>query len=224
MKNSIQLLPLIFLVAISSVSSAQVTVAVKGGLNLSTMVFSDESLSVQPKMNHPGFHVGGTVDIGLAGILSLETGTLFTSKGSRMSESYSNGIEYEMKQVMNTYYLEVPVKARVSAEIGNVGAYVAAGPYVGVGLFGKSKLETTLNGHSEEEKEDISWGSDEEKDDMKRMDTGLTFGGGVELGPVEIGVAYNLGLLNLSPFEEEDFKFTNRNLGISVAYKIKNKH
>ena len=70
------------------------------------------------------------------------------------------------------------------------------------------------------QEEDVEWGSDKEKDDLKRLDFGLTMGGGVEINSIQIGLTYALGLANISSYTDYGTKINNRVLGLSVGYKF----
>ena len=84
----------------------------------------------------------------------------------------------------------------------------------------KLKAEFTYGGESDSEEEDVEWGSDEENDDLKRLDFGLTMGAGVEISSIQIGLTYGLGLANISSYNDNGNKINNRVLGISVGYKF----
>jgi len=75
-------------------------------------------------------------------------------------------------------------------------------------------------GNSETEKEDINWGSDEDEDDLKRFDFGLSLGAGVELDAFQIGLSYGMGLANISPYTGNGMKTNNRVLAITGSYRI----
>ena len=89
-----------------------------------------------------------------------------------------------------------------------------------MGLTGQSKTVTTIDGKTEKEKEDVEWGSEKGKSDLKRLDFGLTIGAGVEIDLFQIGLGYNLGLANISPYNDGGMKINNRVIGLSVGYKF----
>ena len=90
--------------------------------------------------------------------------------------------------------------------------YVEAGPYVGFGLYGRSWL--TLG--NDDESDEINWGS--EPGELKRLDFGLNFGAGVELGRVILGASYGLGLADISNFDSSSIK--NRVIRITLGVKF----
>jgi len=197
---------------------------VKAGLNLSNMLMKDynETYSDDFKMN-PGFHIGSTAEFPLTEMISFETGLFLSTKGFKKSEEeiiMSETIEIE--EELNLLYLDIPLTAKVSFDLDGAKIYGVLGPYLGMGLSGKSKYEYTFDGETETEEEDIEWGTNEEveKDDLKRLDFGLTMGAGVEINSIQIGLTYGLGLANISTYPYDDFKIKNRVLGLSVGYRF----
>jgi hypothetical protein len=174
-------------------------------------------------MMNPGFHIGGTVEFPMGNVFSIEPGLLFSTKG--YIDEYKEDIHQvgviEYKNKTNLYYLDVPVYAKASFDVGdNVKLYGALGPYLGVGLWGKMKSETILNGKKETFNDDVKWGTDAENDHFKRVDFGLNAGAGVEFYSVLFEVSYGYGLLNICPYTDNGFKTNNRVLGISAGYKF----
>ena len=131
-----------------------------------------------------------------------------------MRETY----KYESK--VNLLYLDIPLSAKASFDLGGTKIYGVFGPYLGFGLSGKSKYEEAFDGETESDEEDIKWGSDEDESDLKRLDFGLTMGAGVEINSIQIGLSYALGLANISPYTDGGSKINNRVLGLSVGYKF----
>lgn len=221
MRLLIKLALLAAVVTIATSALAQ-SVALKGGLNLSTMLIkdNDDTYSDDFKLN-PGFNVGATVDVPVAGIFSLETGALLSTRGFRINEKEtSDGYTIEMKETMNLYYLEVPVMAKLTFDVGSVKINGILGPYFGVGLFGNAKLELSGGGETFKDEYAIHWGSDEAEDDLKRLDYGATIGAGVDISGVLLGVTYNYGLANISAYTEDGATTNNRTLAISVGYRF----
>jgi opacity protein-like surface antigen len=130
------------------------------------------------------------------------------------------GKKIEMKIKTNLFYLDIPLTAKASFDLGDAKVFGLFGPYIGMGLTGQSKTVTTIDGKTEKEKEDVEWGSEKGKSDLKRLDFGLTIGAGVEIDLFQIGLGYNLGLANISPYNDGGMKINNRVIGLSVGYKF----
>ena len=205
----------VLIVATTITAHAQ-TFGLRGGMNLSNMLmkYNDEVWSEDFKMN-PGYHVGLAVDVPIDKWLSFESGLLISTKGYKYSEE---GDGYKVENKLNMLYLNIPLTPKATINTGKVKLYAVAGPYLSIGLGGKWKSTNTYNGNTETDSEKISWGSDGENDDFKRLDFGLTMGGGVLINALQIGVTYDLGISNILPEAPDNSKIKNRVLGVTCAY------
>lgn len=209
MKNFIKLCSIAFMLTVSTACFSQ-TFGVKAGLSLANLKFEDNDLDT--KLN-PGFHIGPMIDIPIGEIFSFETGLFLSTKGLKIS---GNDDISEYTNTINMYYLDVPLTAKLTHDLGNSKIYGMFGPYFGVGLIGKAKYEMTYDGDTESFEEDIEFGSDE---NLNRLDFGLTLGAGLELNSLLFGLSYDLGLVSVSP----DEKINNRVLRFSIGYKFSGK-
>lgn len=183
------------------------TFRLKAGLNLSKMLFKDNDENYDLTMNH-GFHIGAIVDMPFNEFLSFESGLLFTTKGYKYE--YKEGFNLKVK----LHYLDIPLTLKASRDLWKgFKIFGTAGPYVGIGLSGKAK--GTIEGVSYED--NITWGSSDE-DDLKRFEWGLTFGGGVEINSIIIGISYDLGLSNISANQDNGTIAKNKVLKFSIGY------
>jgi hypothetical protein len=221
MNNLIKLGFVVLLLAMATKSFAQ-TFGVKTGLNLSNMLIKDDygTDSEDYKMN-TGFHFGPTLEFPINEMFAFESGLLFSTKGTKMSEKETYMDEtFEAKSKVNLFYLDVPLTAKATFDFGSVKFYGTFGPYVGIGLNGKLKSEMKTNGETETYEEDINFGSDEDEDDLKRLDYGVSAGAGIAFKSIQIGVTYGLGLANISAYIDDGDKVKNRVFGISLGYKL----
>ncbi len=210
---------MVLLISLFCIQTKAQTFILKAGLNLSNMFEKDEYdiYSNDYRMN-PGFHIGGTVDIPISDILSFESGLLLTTKGYKYEKEEMG---FSTKAKMNLYYLDIPLNFKASYKISEgLKLFGAVGPYVGIGLSGKMKATNVYQGGEETEEEDVKWGSDEENDDLKRLDMGLTFGGGVEFNAIMLGISYDRSLVNISAFHEDGATLENKVLKFSVGYRF----
>jgi len=217
MKKLITLL--IVLLAISySVETYAQSISARAGLNLATMLSKDddETYSDDMKMK-PGFHVGVSVDVPFDENFAFQTGLLLSNKGYKYSDEDG---DYEWKSKLSLYYLEIPLMAKATFDAGGAKIYGIFGPYVGLGLSGKYKWEETYDGDTEKDDDSVEWGSDEDKDDFKRLDLGLNIGAGVEIDAFQIGIQYGLGLANVSPYSDDGYRENHRVLGITLGYRL----
>ncbi len=218
MKNLTNLLTILFLAFFCFQANAQ-TFGVKAGLNLANMLSKDDddTYSDDFKMN-PGFHLGLAADFPITDFLSFEPGLLFMTKGMRFNQDI---LGFSVKGKLNLYYIDIPLNMKATFKAGdNLKVFATAGPYIGLGLSGKAKSTTVYQGEKETHSEDIKWGGDEDEDDFKRLDFGLTFGAGVEIKAISIGLSYDLGLANISSYKNDGTKISNRVLKLSVGYRF----
>jgi hypothetical protein len=221
MKNLIKLYILVSLISLGTESFSQ-TFGIKAGLNLSNLLLQYDSETYSEEFNmSPGFHFGTTVEIPISEIFSFESGLMLSTKGFQESTKETfMGDTYEYKTKLNLFYLDIPLSAKATVDIGGAKIYGTFGPYIGMALSGKIKNEYTENGETETEEENVNWGSDEDEDDLKRLDYGLTAGAGIEFNSIQIGITYGLGLANISTYTESEENIKNRVLGISLGYKF----
>lgn len=194
---------------------------VKGGFNLSEMLYkSDNGETYSDDFDmRSGYNFGATAEFPITGAFSFETGLLINTKGFRMREEidFLGGImEFDVR--MNLLYLDIPLAAKASFDLGSAKIYGLFGPYVGLGLRGKVKSDITSGGETETENVDIDWGSDN-IDDFKRLDYGLTMGAGIARKSIQLGLNYNWGLANVSPNTDNSaVSVYHRVLGVTVGY------
>jgi len=220
MKNITKLL-LVVMASLLSIESNGQIFRIIGGLNLSNMLIKDDHNTYTDDFKmKPGFHIGTTADFPLSNALSLSTGLLMDTKGFNRKEEDQ---DWNRKEKLRLYYLDIPIvlKALHDFESG-VKVFGVVGPYIGVGLSGKIKDEYEYQGQEDTYEEDVEWGNDENRDDFRRFDSGLTFGGGVEFKAFLIGISYDLGLYNISPYSDDGFKMNNRVLRLSLGYRLGN--
>lgn len=195
---------------------------VRAGLNISNMLAKDDDDTYSDDFSSKlGFHVGGTVEFPFSDMFALETGLFINTKGFKYTEDDIEArSDDEYKMTLNLYYIDIPINAKGIYDAGDVKVFATAGPYIGVGLTGKWKYKMTYMGEEDEDTEDVKWGSDEDEDDFKRLDLGLGFGAGVEYKAFLVGLGYNVGLANISPYSDNGYKENNRVFQVTFGYKF----
>lgn len=114
-------------------------------------------------------------------------------------------------------YIEIPLNVGGRFKIGdNTKVFIMAGPYIGIGIVGKIKGDA--NASASQREFDVRWGTDAKTSDFRRIDYGFNVANGVEIDNILIGVQYGIGLADISPEAEDEFKITNRVLSFSVGY------
>ncbi len=126
MKTFTKILVVVTLLTIVTESKAQI-VGIKAGLNLANMVIKNDNMTMSEDFTmNPMFHVGPTLEFPLGEVLSFETGLLLSVKGYNYDEGQHDKT--------NLFYLDVPLRAKATFDIGGIGIYGAAGPYAGMGI------------------------------------------------------------------------------------------
>lgn len=180
----------------------------KAGVNLANVSVNSNG-RIDRANQITSFQVGVLTDIPLVpNVLSLQPGILYTGKGSKVEKGTSGQAGY-FKQTFNPLYLEVPANLLLKAPLGsNSRFFVGGGPYLAVGIGGKTRTEGTrlVTGNYSFER-DIVFSNDdpttfnqEEGTGLgvvRRFDYGLNGTAGIEGKSLVLGVNYGLGLAKL---------------------------
>jgi len=218
MKRLVKLILAVFFVLFSIQNYAQGLI-IKGGFNLSDMSINDKTEEFNPDITSiPGFHFGLTTEIPLNNYLIFEPGLLLSSKGAEAEILEVMG--YGMNYKLYLLYLDIPLNFKVVYPLDdNFKIFGSVGPYAGIGLYGLAQLTYRDGSYEETDEEEISWGSDPDEDDIRRFDTGISFGAGFEYKSVIIGAYYDLGLANIAA-NRENMTMKNRVWKFSIGYRF----
>ena len=189
---------------------------VVGGVNVSSIHASGTDYKA-------GFHVGGKMDVLISNNWYLDVSALFSMKGWK-STQYLHYFEEEIletdKYTLNNYYFEVPIHAMYKIQVSpKVSINLSAGPYLGLGLFGKVHVKAKTSSYSdlgktlEEAKDSASLYKSGSGD--KRFDFGIGAKVGVEINKkFQISAGYDWGFLKSNSGDDSQ----NRNIPISFTY------
>jgi Outer membrane protein beta-barrel domain len=206
-------------------------VYVQGGLNLANITKTNDGQTEKNNML-ASFNAGiiGRFDLGK--IVDLETGVLFTGRGAK-AETYFNGGNDYVKSTFNPLYIEVPLNLVVTAPISkNNGVFFNAGPYIAIGVGGKSKTNSKLGLITSSSTSSIKFSNDDpftsQQDDaaynkLKRFDYGINVGAGVKLEHLILKVNYGIGLAKINSTESNNSandKNKYRTLSLSVGIPL----
>jgi hypothetical protein len=183
-----QKLAFIFILSFALINANAQRIGIKVGLNLADAKYEYTQTSISTS-NLVGFQAGLIGELPLSDALYLNLAALFSQKGTKLSLL---GMEVKFPVT----YVEVPLNLAYKYDLGALKLFAQAGPYVGYGLSAKmtgSGLDET-----------IDFGT--ETNQMKRLDFGANFGAGIEIGPVQVGANYGLGLANISNDPDETMK------------------
>jgi hypothetical protein len=207
---------------------------IQGGVNLANIT---KTTSGQTEDNNmlTTFNAGILGRFGLSKVVDLETGLLFTGRGSKAETYFTSGntTDNYVKTKFNPYYIEVPLNLVVRVPVkGTHGLFFHAGPYAAIGVAGKSTTDQKLLGITSHSENDIEYANDDpftsRQEDasyykLKRFDFGLNAGGGLDLGKVLLKVNYGYGFTKINSTESNnasDDKNKYRTLSFSVGIPL----
>jgi len=216
------LLSLTILAGLGLTASAQtnpVKFGIKAGAAFSNLSFSSSGYTETGDMS-TSFYIGGTVDIPVSEMFSVQSGLLYIGKGTKQSGDLGDlgdGFSGKGEVKINPFYLEVPVNLVANFQAGSGKFFIGAGPYYAIGLGGKIKVKGTVGSSSAEIKEDIKYGDGEA---FKRGDFGINLLTGYQLSNgFNIHAGYGLGLSNVLN-ADGDGKAKNRVISVGLGYSF----
>jgi hypothetical protein len=189
-----KLLVLIASLFITIASFGQFNFGAKAGANITKV----EGKSFKDEFRY-GYHLGGFVEIGLGGKISLQPEVLFNQYQTRVDSSfknvYSNALNFSDNKDIKLNYLSIPIV--LNYKLGNVIS-LHAGPQFGILLDQDENL--LENG-------------------KKAFDNGdLSMVGGVQLKITKIRVVgrYIVGLNNINDIDDQN-KWKNQGFQVSLG-------
>lgn len=205
----------------------------QGGLNLANITNTN---SGQTEKNHllPTFNVGLMTRFGISTSFDLETGILFTGKGSKAETYFIDDANY-VKTKFNPHYLEVPLNAVVKIPLdikAKSNIFFHGGPYIAIGVGGKSTVNRKFGGVESSSSSTIKFSNDDPftsaQDDaaynkLKRFDFGVNVGGGIDFGKLLLKANYGFGLAKINSTESNNTandKNKFRTFSISVGIPL----
>ncbi len=220
--------------AFAMLTNARAQLYLQGGVNFANIT---KTSTRQTEDNNilTTFNAGILGRFDLSKVIDLESGVLFTGRGSKAETYFTSGSTSDnyVKTKFNPYYIEVPLNLVVRVPVkGTHGLFFHGGPYAAIGLTGKSTSDSkfgVLSGHSEQ---DIQFANDDpftsQQDDasyykLKRFDFGLNVGGGFDLGKLLLKVNYGYGFTKINSTESNnsaDDKNKYRTLSVSVGFHL----
>jgi len=210
---------------------AKAQIYLQGGLNLANITRTNDG---QTEKNNilTSFNAGIMGRWGLSKELDIETGLLFSGHGSR-AETYFNGGSNYVKTRFNPYYIQAPLNAVIKIPlVKNANLFFHAGPYIAVGVGGRSRWESRIGPIVSTSSSSIKFSNDDpftsEQDDaaydkLKRFDYGLNAGAGIDFEFVILKLNYGLGLARINSTEGNNAgsdKNKYRTISLSVGIPL----
>ena len=202
----------------------------KAGLNLSNITINKDG-ALDDGRTLASFHAGLQADLPIGSFFAIQPGVFFTGKGAKL-ESGSTSDANWYRSTTRPYYIEVPVNAVIKLPLGDQSSlFFGAGPYLGIGVGGKNRVEGKALGASFSRSETIKFSDDDPFTSteegsgyniMRRFDYGLNGTIGIQAKYALFSVNYGLGLAKLqsgtSSSDDELNKY--RVLSFSVGFKL----
>lgn len=195
-----------------SFSAATAQAYIQGGLNFANITSTNDGQTEKNNMLTT-FNVGILSRFDLSKTVDLESGLLFTGRGSKAETYFNNGNDY-VKSTFNPYYVEVPLNVVVKAPLEKKTAlFFHAGPYIAVGVGGKSKSESKIGPLYTSSSKSIKFSNDNpftsQQDDaaydkLKRFDFGMNLGAGFEFEHLILKLNYGFGLARINSTESNN--------------------
>lgn len=214
------LIPAALLLFLSIQAVAQVSFKV--GVNIASIAESATEDTYRELENKSvvGLQAGLAFDVAPQSMISIQPELLYIQKGGKVAYGLDENNRIENRYYYN--YLEVPVLAKLKLGIGEnrTGIFLLAGPYVGMAFSGKVKQKVTFLGQTTTSEDKFTFDNDDPDERNRRLDWGLSFGGGLKVGAIYVDLRYNLGINNLvdnDASNQNDNKPYRRNRGIGIA-------
>ncbi|SEO72384.1 porin family protein [Mucilaginibacter sp. OK283] len=203
-------------------------IGIKGGVNFATMQASGTQANVVAGTNTiansgmvTSFNFGVFVDVKL-GHFSLQPAVNFTGKGGTFNGftgTLPNGSVSQVSTKYNLYYVQVPVNIvyYISFVVGEF--YIGAGPFVGMGVYGRKNLSADNNNNGTptaiSSSDKITFG---DNGDIRSDEYGAGAVAGIKLkGGLLFNLNYDMGLSNVAPNQAGN-TFKNHVFGASVGF------
>jgi len=203
-------------------------IGIKGGANFATMnssrtpanMVAGSDIYARSKAV-TSFNFGVFVDVKL-GHFSLQPAVNFTGKGGKFdgpTGQLPNGSVSQVSTKYNLYYVQVPVNIVYHLPFVVGEFYIGAGPFVGMGVYGRKNLSADNNNNGTHtaisSSDKITFG---DNGDIRSDEYGAGAIAGIKLkGGLLFNLNYDLGLSNVAP-DQAGNKFKNHVFGTSVGF------
>ena len=193
-------------------ANAQLSVGVKGGLNVSSIEeYGEYSLD-----SKAGFHGGIMMQYMFTKNWGVESGLYYSLMGGKEKEKdYDDRFIDDYKASANPSYLQIPLYAIYKFNVvPGLSLYPSAGLYLGYGLSGEFSVKGTVADTS------INVDTDFFNDDANKFDLGAGVGLNLQINRIVFGLGYEQGLMkiNKKDFPREDEDAYNSNVKLSVGF------
>ena len=193
-------------------ASGQFRFGMQGGINMTTLIEQNYNHDYASNFYKTGFNAGPVAEFIAGEHISVKTALIFETKGTKGTIRLDTIVADVGTSLL---YLDIPLFITGRINAGKLILFVQAGPYAGLGLWGKATAETPDRSISR----DIKWGSGTD-DEFKRIDLGIMTGAGVEWNKFFLDLSFGFGLANIFPVREIDYNIHHRMISLSLGYYL----
>ncbi|MGZ5254630.1 MAG: OmpA family protein [Flavitalea sp.] len=226
---------LAIVIAVPSVSDAQVRMAVVGGPHQSNVIETNQ-IPGWDSTTKPGYsgrksiNLGILVDVpfGNSEKWSLQSGFIYHGKGReyfRQNDTLQSPAPDTSwsRNKFQTNYIDVPLNIAYRMKLGGNSSFMlAAGPYISFYYSGKNLYQTRLFPSYKYEEKERNLEVGKEVNKVKTFDLGLNARAGFEMGKILLTGFYSRGLTSFYQ-AGYDGKFNHEVYGASVGFWINSK-
>lgn len=214
-----------------SAQTSPVSFGIKAGYNLSGATVNDATGT----NSKSGYHIGGTFEYSLSKKFLIQSGLIFSTKGSKIHQLNASGYIPQPPDDTHTFnqsYLVLPIYGAYKLNVKkDFNIVFGAGPYLGYGIGGRTTQKLNKGSWSEGVTE-ISWNTfgdgifDETRDwlrgtTLKRLDIGVGANVNFEYRQFILGIGYEQGLKNIAEQDNrQNLDYKNNSFQFSIAYKL----
>ena len=215
----------LFLIVSSFQTNAQdseIKLNIKTGLNYSTIVENNDNDLYSTENSYvTGFHFGIYPEFPIKDRYHIEAGLMYSSMGCRTEvDGIING--EQSNYTVDTELEYIVLNAHLTRYFDGFmpGFYVLAGFFASLGVEGKIEFEGYQGQKRIFSSRKVNWGYDESDDDFKEEDLGLECGIGIKIRKLIIEMSYQHGLVNISPYQDNDYSNKNRVFSFSLGLQF----
>lgn len=204
-RNAILLAASLLLSAVTASAQTTFRLGIRGGLSRAQMTREAAGTSYNQTLDDSGLYAwqaGGVIEINF-GHFALQPALLFSQKGVQFNTTSSisgfAGTDTRQSTGTSRYnWLELPINLVYTLH-GDHGLQLFAGPYVALAVGGQQRGTSNARSWTG----DARTGSLDQKfsyndvSNGQRVDAGVNFGVGYRQGPLQVQLAYGLGLRDL---------------------------
>jgi opacity protein-like surface antigen len=170
-----------------------------------------------------GFHAGLVAEYKLTSQFALQPELLYSLEGAKAEMDFREGeFFFSSEEKIKLGYINLPVMAKYYV---TPALSFEAGPQIGFLISGESEYEIASNFDEFEIDES---GTEDIRDEVKKISFGLNFGLGYDISSsLFVQARYHLGLSDISDYDEQDDEFEvdfeeikNQSFQLSLGYKF----